>query len=58
MVPLLIKQWVGKYRLGTIDWLLTGLQGWKNEHMSARLTHNMHRRISFLCLKPSSFLYF
>jgi hypothetical protein len=26
-----IKQRVGKYRVGTIDWLLTGLQTWKNE---------------------------
>jgi hypothetical protein len=27
-----IKPWVGKYRLGTIDWLPTGLQGSNKQH--------------------------
>jgi hypothetical protein len=31
MVNHFIKQWVGKYRLSTIDWLLTGLQTSKRE---------------------------
>jgi len=33
-----IKQRVGKYRVGTIDWLLTGLQTWKNEQRKCQ-TH-------------------
>jgi hypothetical protein len=31
MADRFIEQWVGKYRLGSIDWLLAGLQGWKNK---------------------------
>jgi hypothetical protein len=31
MASYLIKQRVGEYRVGAIDWLLTGSQSWKNE---------------------------